>query len=350
VRLGELAERIGCRPEGDAGIEIARVRPLDEAGPTDLTFITDARHLSRLPASRAGAVILSESAPPADRPALRSANPYLALAHALATLHPVEPARPGIHPSAVVAPDAVVDAEASVGPLCVVGSGARIGAGTVLDAQVFVGADVRIGRDCRIFPQVTLREGTELGDRVAVHAGAVIGADGFGYARDGARYVKIPQVGRVILEDDVEIGANVAIDRATLGVTRIGRGSKIDNLVQIAHNVQVGEDTVIVAQVGIAGSSRIGSRVVLAGQVGVVDHLQIGDGATVGAQAGVGKDVPPGAMVLGSPAVPHLEFKRQLAATARLPQMGRRLRVMEERLRALEAQVGGSVPSGGEDA
>jgi UDP-3-O-[3-hydroxymyristoyl] glucosamine N-acyltransferase len=185
---------------------------------------------------------------------------------------------------------------------------------------------------------VTLRDGTELGDRVTVHAGAVIGADGFGYAREGARYVKIPQIGRVVLGDDVEIGANVTIDRATLGVTRVGRGTKIDNLVQIGHNVQIGEDTVIVAQVGISGSSQIGSRVTIAGQVGVVDHVRIADNVTVGAQAGVAKDIPEGGIVLGSPAVPHLEFKRQLAAAARLPQLGKTLKALEERLRALESR------------
>ncbi len=339
VRLGVLAEQIGCRLEGDGGVEVVGVRALDEAGPTDLTFVTDARHAAQLPASRAAAVILPESAPAADRPTLRAPNPYLALARALAAFHPAERAAPGVHATAVVAADARVHAEASVGPLCVIAAGAEIGAGTVLDAQVFVGAQARIGRDCRIFPQVTLRERTELGDRVTVHAGAVIGADGFGYARDGARYVKIPQVGRVVLEDDVEIGANVTVDRATLGATRIGRGTKIDNLVQIAHNVRVGEDTVIVAQVGISGSSQIGSRVTLAGQVGVVDHVRIGDDAVVGAQAGVTKEVPPGAIVLGSPAVPHLEFKRQLAATARLPLLGKTLRALEERLRALEARL-----------
>jgi UDP-3-O-[3-hydroxymyristoyl] glucosamine N-acyltransferase len=180
-----------------------------------------------------------------------------------------------------------------------------------------------------------------LGDRVIVHSGAVIGADGFGYARDGHRYVKIPQVGRVVIEDDVEIGANVTIDRATLGETRIGRGTKIDNLVQIGHNVCVGADTVIVAQVGISGSSRVGSRVTLAGQVGVVDHVEIGDDVVVGAQAGVTKDIPPGSAVLGSPAIPHGEFKRQLAVTSGLPRMRKLLRGLEERLAALEARLPG---------
>jgi UDP-3-O-[3-hydroxymyristoyl] glucosamine N-acyltransferase len=175
---------------------------------------------------------------------------------------------------------------------------------------------------------------------VIVHSGAVIGADGFGYAREGARHVKIPQIGHVVIEDDVEIGASVTIDRATLGVTRIRRGSKIDNLVQIAHNVQVGEDTVIVAQVGISGSSEIGSRVTIAGQVGIVDHVRVGDNAIIGAQAGVSKDIAAGAIVLGSPAVPHLEFKRQLASTARLPQLAKTVRALEERLRALEERIG----------
>ena len=339
MRLGVLAERIGCRLDGDGAIDVAAIRALDEAGPADLTFLTDAKRVALVSTSRAAAVILPDSAPAVDRPALRTPNPHLALARALAELHPAARVAAGIHPSAMVAADARVDAGASIGPLCVISSGAEIGAGTVLDAQVFVGANVRIGRDSRIFPHVTLREGTQLGARVTVHAGAVIGADGFGYAREGARYVKIPQIGRVVLEDDVEIGANVTIDRATLGATRIGRGTKIDNLVQIAHNVQVGEDTVIVAQVGIAGSSQIGSRVTLAGQVGVVDHVRIGDDVVVGAQAGVANDIPPRTVALGSPAVPHLEFKRQLAATARLPLLGKTLRALEERLRALEARL-----------
>lgn len=339
MRLEELAERLGCRLEGDGTVEIVGVRALEDAGPADLTFVTEARHLPRLAMSRAAAVLLAESLPAARRPALRTSNPYLTLAHVLGVFCPPQAGVPGVHPTAVISAGARVDGTASVGPLCVLSPGAEVGAGTILDAQVFLGVNARVGRDCRLFPQVTLREGTELGDRVVVHSGTVIGADGFGYARDGARYVKIPQIGRVVLEDDVEIGANVAIDRATLGTTRIGRGTKIDNLVQIAHNVQVGEDTVIVAQVGISGSSRIGSRVTLAGQVGVTDHVQIGDNAIVGAQAGVSKDVPDGAIMLGAPAIPHLEFKRQLAATARLPQMGKTLRVLEERLRALEARL-----------
>lgn len=337
MRLDTLAERIGCRLDGDPGLEVLRVRAPEDAEPPDVTFIADARHLPRLTASRAGAVIVAESAPPTDRPALRAANPSLALAHALAVLHAAERPEVGVHPTAVVADGSRVDAGASVGPLCVIASGAEIGAGTVLDAQVFVGANVRIGRDCRIYPHVTLREGTELGDRVTVHAGAVIGADGFGYAREGARHVKIRQIGRVVLGDDVEVGANATIDRATLGVTRVDRGTKIDNLVQIAHNVQIGEDTVIVSQVGIAGSTRVGSRVTIAGQVGIVDHLQIGDDVMIGAQSGVSKDIPSGTVMWGTPAAPQREMKRRLAAVARLPELTKAIRSVEERLRALEA-------------
>jgi UDP-3-O-[3-hydroxymyristoyl] glucosamine N-acyltransferase len=339
VRLGELAERIGCRLEGDPLIEVSAVRNPEEAGSGDLTFIADAAHLSRLHGSAAAAALLPEALPAVGRATLRVRNPHLALARALAALHPERAAAPGIHPTAVVADDARVDPGAHVGPLCVVASGARVEAGSQLDAQVYVGGDAHVGRNCRLYPQVTLREGTRLGDRVIVHSGAVIGADGFGYAREGTRHVKIPQVGHVVIEDDVEIGANVTIDRATLGVTRVRRGSKIDNLVQIAHNVQVGEDTVIVAQVGISGSSEIGSRVTIAGQVGIVDHVRVGDNAIVGAQAGVGKDIPAGAMVLGSPAVPHLEFKRQIASTARLPKLFKSVRSLEERLLALEERI-----------
>jgi UDP-3-O-[3-hydroxymyristoyl] glucosamine N-acyltransferase len=341
VRLGELAEQLECRLEGETGLEIRAVRSLEEAGPQDLSFVVQERYLPRLAGSAAGAVILPEGWPPVDRPALRTSNPYLAFARALSLFHPSSAPPPGIHSTAVVAPDAQVAPGASVGPLTVLGADVTVGSGTILEALVDVGAGVRIGQACRIFPHVSLRDGVILGDRVIVHSGAVIGADGFGYARDGHRYVKIPQVGRVVIEDDVEIGANVTIDRATLGETRIGRGTKIDNLVQIGHNVCVGADTVIVAQVGISGSSRVGSRVTLAGQVGVVDHVEIGDDVVVGAQAGVTKDIPPGSAVLGSPAIPHGEFKRQLAVTSGLPRMRKLLRGLEERLAALEARLTG---------
>jgi UDP-3-O-[3-hydroxymyristoyl] glucosamine N-acyltransferase len=339
--LDELAERLGCRVEGDGGLEVRAVCGLEQAGPQDLALVAREQLLPRLRESAAGAVILPDGFPEVDRPALRSPNPYLAFARALSLLHPSPAPVSGIHPSAVVAADARVAPDASIGPLCVLGPEAEVGAGTILESHVSVGARARIGQGCRIFPHVAVLDGVVLGDRVTVHSGSVIGADGFGYARDGHRYVKIPQVGRVVIEDDVEIGANVAIDRATLGETRIGRGTKIDNLVQVGHNVSVGEDTVIVAQVGISGSSRIGARVTLAGQVGIVDHVEIGDEVIVGAQAGVTKDIPSGSVVLGSPAIPHGEFKRQVAAVARLPLVRKALRALEERLAALEARLAG---------
>jgi len=341
VRLDELAERVGCRLEGDGGLDVVAVRSLEEAGPRDLTFVAREEYLARLQRSAAGAVILGEGWPPVDRPALRTRNWYLALARALTLLHPVPVPAPGIHPTAVAAADARIAPDACVGPLCVLGPGSEVGPGTVLEAQVTVGARVRIGQGCRILPHVTLRDDVVLGDRVVVHSGTVIGADGFGYARDDHRYVKIPQVGRVVIEDDVEIGANVCIDRATLDETRIGQGTKIDNLVQIGHNVRIGADSVIVAQVGVSGSVRIGARVTLAGQAGVVDHVEIGDDVIVGAQAGVTKDIPPRSVVLGAPAVPHTEFKRRLAALARLPELRKALRTVEKRLAVLEARLSG---------
>jgi UDP-3-O-[3-hydroxymyristoyl] glucosamine N-acyltransferase len=341
VTLKELADLLHCRLDGRGELEIRGLRAPDEAGPHDLTFVADASHLPALAGCAAGALLLSDALPALDRPTLRTPDPYLSFARALALFYPAPAIPPGIHPSAVVAADAEVAAGATVGPLCVVEPGARIGPGSVLVAQVYVARGVEIGSDCRLYPRVVLYDGVRIGDRVILHSGAVLGADGFGYAREGARHVKIPQVGRVVLEDDVEIGANTAIDRATLTETRIGRGTKIDNLVQIGHNVRVGEDTVIVAQVGISGSSRIGDRVTLAGQVGIVDHTAIGDGAIVGAQAGVTKNVPPGSVVLGAPAIPHTEFKRQLVAVAQLPRLRKTVQALEARLRALEAQNGG---------
>jgi UDP-3-O-[3-hydroxymyristoyl] glucosamine N-acyltransferase len=327
MRLSELAAALGCALEGDGGIEILGIRGIREAGPEDLTFVANPRYLELLPASRAAAVILAPDAPPPPMGALRTPNPYLAFARALALFHPVPPEPPGVHPTAVLEEGVRLGPGVHIGALCFVGAATEIGEGSSLAPQVSVGRGVRLGRDCVIRARVVLADGCWLGDRVVVQSGAVIGSDGFGYARDrDARYHKIPQVGRVVLEDDVEIGANAAIDRATMGETRIGRGSKIDNLVQIAHNVVVGHDTVIVAQAGISGSAAIGSRVTLAGQVGIVGHIRVGDGVTIGAQAGVTKDVPDGAVYLGSPAVPHVEFKRQVGALARLPELLRTLR------------------------
>ncbi len=341
MRLRELAEKLGCRLVGDGEIEVRGLAPFDEAGEGDLAFVANPRDLQRLGASRASALILREQGAACSKPALLTSDPYMAFVEALRLFHHPDVPPPGAHPSSIVRDGARLAEGVAIAALSYVEEEVVIGPRSVIGPQVYIGRGSRLGADCRIYPQVVIREGVEIGDRVIIHSGAVIGSDGFGYLRDrrGVR-VKIPQVGRVILEDDVEIGANVTIDRATMGTTRVRRGSKIDNLVQIAHNVTVGEDTVIAALSGISGSTKIGDRVTLAGQVGIVDHVEIGDDVTVGAQAGVTKDIPPGMVFLGSPAVPHLEFKRGLAAANRIPRLLKIMQQIEARLLALEDALG----------
>jgi len=337
MRLRELAEKLGCRLVGDGEIDVRGFAPFDEAEDGDVTFVAHPRYLVKLEATRASAVILKEGVPSSSKPTLLASDPYLTFVRALRLFYPPERPTPGVHPSTILGPGVRVAEGVSIGPFSYIEEGVVIGPRSAVGPQVYIGRGSSMGADCHIYPQVMIREGVEIGDRVILHSGAVIGSDGFGYLRDqkGVR-VKIPQVGRVILEDDVEIGANVTIDRATLGTTRLKRGTKIDNLVQIAHNVTVGEDTVIAAQTGISGSTKIGDRVTLAGQVGIVDHVTIGDDVTVGAQAGVTKDIPSGMVFLGSPAVPHQEFKRGIAAVNRIPQLLKSLRIIEARLTALE--------------
>ena len=337
MRLGELAERLGCRLVGDGEIEVRDLAPIDDAGEGDLTFVANPRHLQKVEASRASAVILREGSPACSKSTLLTADPYLAFVQALHLFYPPELPPPGLHPSSIVGPGVCLAEGVSIGPLSYIEEGVSIGTRSAIGAQVYIGKGSRVGADCHVYPQVMIREGVEIGDRVTIHSGAVIGSDGFGYLRDRrAVCVKVPQVGRVILEDDVEIGANVTIDRATMGTTRLKRGTKIDNLVQIAHNVAVGEDTVIAALTGVSGSTKIGDRVTLGGQVGIVDHVEIGDDVTVGAQAGVTKDLPPRTVYMGFPAVPHLKFKRTMAAMQRIPRLMKSLRTIEARLTALE--------------
>lgn len=342
MQLRELAEKLRCRLVGNGEIEVHRLAPLHEAGEGDLTFMVNTRDLPKLEVSRASAVIAREGSPPFAKPTLLTNDPYLAFVQALRLLYTPDHPMPGVHPSSIVQDGVCLAEDVAIGPLSVVEAGVTIGPRSIVGAQVYIGKGTRIGADCRLHPQVMVREGVEIGDRVIIHSGAVIGSDGFGYLRDGQGVrIKIPQVGRVILEDDVEIGANVTIDRATIGTTRIKRGTKIDNLVQIAHNVVVGADTVIAALSGISGSATIGDRVTLAGQVGIVDHVEIGDDVTVGAQAGVTKRLPPGGIFLGSPAVPHLTFKRSVAAVNRIPNLLNTLKRIEARLVSLEGTVGG---------
>jgi len=235
-----------------------------------------------------------------------------------------------------------LEEEVVIGPFSVLEEGVSVGQGAIIGPLVYIGRGSRIGKHCRLYPHVVIREGVVLKDRVIVHSGAVIGSDGFGYVKDQqGQYVKIPQVGGVLIEDDVEIGSNVTIDRATIGWTLVKRGTKIDNLVQIAHNVVVGEDCIIVAQVGIAGSVVIGDRARLAGQVGVTDHVEIGHDVTVGAKSGVTKSLPPGVTVIGYPAVPHMDFKRTISSINRMPKLLKDVQILEERIRRLEERVEG---------
>jgi UDP-3-O-[3-hydroxymyristoyl] glucosamine N-acyltransferase len=268
-----------------------------------------------------------------DRPAIRSADPGLDFSRAVRWIVPEAPARPGIHPTAAVAEDARVDALASVGPHCAVGGGASIGPRSVLFAGVCVYERASIGADCRVHSGCVVGESAVVGDRVILHPGVVLGADGFGYVGDGAGgLAKVPQVGRVVVEDDVEIGAGTTVDRGTLGDTCIGRGTKIDNLVQIGHNCTIGEQVIIVAQVGLAGSTTVERGAVIMGQAGAAGHLTIGAGAVVGPQSGLHKDVPAGARVLGSPQREERGFHRAMAALARLPGLLQRVRAIERRL------------------
>ncbi|PYN74047.1 MAG: UDP-3-O-(3-hydroxymyristoyl)glucosamine N-acyltransferase [Candidatus Rokuibacteriota bacterium] len=338
--LGELAAALRATLEGDPGRRVTGVAPLETAGPEQVSFLIDARYRASAEASRAGALLVAEDVSGLRGPLLRSTTPQQALIALLTLFHPPASLSPGIHPSAVVASDARIDPSASIGALAVIGADAVIGPRVRVHPLVYVGPHVEVGEESVLHPRVVLGEGVRLGCRVVVQPGAVIGGDGFGYAFDGSAHRKIPQVGVVVIEDDVDIGANTTIDRATLGTTLIRRGTKIDNLVQVGHNVEIGEHSIIVAQVGISGSCRLGRGVVAAGQVGFADHLTIGDGAMLGAQAGVAADIPPGERRLGTPAVPMGQAKRVFAAQKHLPDMARRLRAAERRLERLETRLG----------
>jgi UDP-3-O-[3-hydroxymyristoyl] glucosamine N-acyltransferase len=348
LSLGQIAAALGATLEGDPARVVHGVAPLDVAGPDEISFLIDPRYRAAAERSRAGAFLAPPGVTGLPAPALVTAAPRLALVDLIALFHPPAVVHPGIDPSAIVARDARVSAGACIGALAVVETGAVIGAGTRLYPLVYVGAGAEIGDECVLYPHVVIREGVRLGRRVIVHAGAVIGADGFGYVFDGSRHRKIPQLGGVRIEDDVELGANTTIDRGGFGDTVVRQGTKIDNLVQIGHNVEVGEHSVLVAQVGIAGSCRIGRGVMLAGQVGIADHVTVGDGAVVGAQSGLHADIPAGQKVLGSPARPLTQSKRILLAEGQLPDMARRLRRLERRLEALAARLGDVSP--GEEA
>jgi UDP-3-O-[3-hydroxymyristoyl] glucosamine N-acyltransferase len=334
--LAELAGRLGGEVDGNGDRVITGVASLKDAGPGDLTFVAGSRYQEEFSSTGAGAVIAGAKLEAPGRDLLRVANPHLAFAQVVDLFFPPHKPSPGVHPSAVVEEEAVIDPSAAVAAFCFVGRGSRVGAGTVLGPYCHVGPWSSIGTDTLLHPRVTLLDRSVIGCRVTIHSGTVIGSDGFGYVFDGLEHRKIPQVGRVEIADDVEIGACVTIDRATVGATRIGKGTKIDNLVQIAHNVEVGEKAVIVAQVGIAGSTRIGNGALIGGQVAIAPHLVVGDGARLAARTGVLRDVPAGETMSGNGPLPHRQWLRSEAAFVKLPEIRQTVKDLLKRVEELE--------------
>jgi UDP-3-O-[3-hydroxymyristoyl] glucosamine N-acyltransferase len=344
--VDELAARVGGEVSGDGALRVAGVAPLEDAGPDELSFFANKKYRKDFERSRAGVVVVEPGveAPP-GRTVLRVVNAYLAFAKISTLFHPARAARPGVHPAAVIHPGAKIHPTAEVMPLATVAAGAVVGARAILFPGVHVAEDARVGEDSVLYENVVVRERCVVGRRVILQAGCVVGGDGFGFAFDlegageGPRHYKVPQSGIVVIEDDVEIGANSCVDRATLGTTRIGRGSKIDNLVQIGHNVELGPLCIVVSQVGIAGSARLGTGVVVGGQAGIVGHLDVGDGVRIAAKSGVMTDVAAGETVSGSPSMPHSQWLRNQGAFARVADLRREIRQLRRDMDELAAAL-----------
>ena len=331
MKLAEIAARLGCELRGDGEIEIGGLSPIEDAEPGTLAFVANPRYRQYLATTRAAAVILASGDPEVSLPSLRTADPYAAFAAAIPLFHAVPPPfATGVHPTAVVDASARLGTGVRIGPYAVIGAGVVIGERAHIDPHVVIYPHVQIGDDFRAYAHAVVREGVRMGHRVIVHAGAVVGGDGFGYVigKDGVPH-KIVQAGTVVLEDDVEIGENATVDRAAIGATRLRRGVKIDNLVMVAHGCTIGEWSALAAQVGLSGSTRVGRGVRMGGQVGAAGHLSVGDGAQIAAQAGLNNDVPAGAVVSGSPAVDIRVWRRYVAALPRLAEVLRRLRRLE---------------------
>jgi UDP-3-O-[3-hydroxymyristoyl] glucosamine N-acyltransferase len=337
LKLRDLAERLDCRLEGDGDLEITGVAGIEDAAPGQLTFFTNPKYGRELRQTRASAVILGERAEAAPCAMLRARHPYLTFARAVELF--ADPWRPaeGIHRFACVDDGVQLGPGASVGPFAVIGEGARVGARTIVHPHVTIGRGAQIGDDCVLHARVSIREGVRIGHRVVLQDGVVIGSDGFGFApRPDGSHHKIPQIGGVIIEDDVEVGANTTIDRPAVGETRIGAGTKIDNLVQIAHGVTVGRNVLLAAQVGVAGSTTLEDSVTLAGQVGVAGHLTIGRGVVATAQTGIPNSVEPGAFISGYPAIPNREWLKSSAVFRKLPELRKTIAALERRIEELE--------------
>ena len=334
--LGELADYVGGKVSGNSNQIITNAAPFEEADQHAITLARTAKYLHRIDRLQAAAVIVPEGTATEDVNLLLSSNPYAAFARILALYHPAEALPGGIHPSVIMGAHSECGQDAAIGPMTVIGEHVRIGRRVSIYPGVVIGNHVTIGDDARLYPNVSILTNCRLGNRVTIHAGSVIGSDGFGFAPDGEAYRKIPHTGFVQIDDDVEIGAGNTIDRGTFGKTHIKSGVKTDNLVHVAHNVIVGENTILVAQVGISGSTTIGRHVVLAGQVGVAGHIHIGDNVMVGGQSGIANDVPAGEILSGSAAMPHKTWLRVQRIMPRLPELKKQVTALEKRLRRLE--------------
>ena len=332
LTTAEIAKQLVGEILGDANAALTGFAAVADAKPGDLTFAENADYFTAAENSAATAIICGKDFSSDKKILIRVAYPRVAFAKALTIFFPEPTFAPGIHPSAIIAKSAQIDPSAHIGPHCTVGERAKIGANCVLQSNDFVGDDSVLGDETNLFPNVTIYHRSQIGKRVRIHSSTVIGADGFGYVFDSGIHRKVPQIGNVVIGDDVEIGANTAIDRAALGSTTIGHGTKIDNLVHIAHNVEIGDHSIICGQVGIAGSAKVGSYCIFAGQVGVAGHLKVGNKVTVGSKSGVMRNIPDGEMWLGYPAMPEKQAKRVMIAMQRLPELFKKIAAWERKL------------------
>lgn len=339
MRLSEVAGKVGLTFAGH-DVEVSGVNTLAQAGPGDIAPLLTRKYLPQLAGSGAGALLCEARFAPEGRPCLISANPKLDWARVVALFARPQGCLSGISSQAFVHPEAEIGEGVTLYPFVFVGARAQVGDGAVLFPGVYVGEDCEVGQGCVLYPNVALMAGTVLGARTVVHAGTVLGSDGYGYAQGPAGHVKVPQIGNVVVGDDVEIGANAAIDRAALESTRIGDGTKIDNLVQIAHNVETGKHCLIISQVGVGGSTKLGNGVVLAGQVGLRDNIRLGDGVQVAAQSGVGHDLPPGYIAGGSPSMDAPTYLKVAMLLPKLPELMRRVKRLEKAVSGPEKEPG----------
>ncbi len=336
MKIAEIAEWIGATIEGDESIEITGLAKIEEAQSGQLAFIANPKYAKYIETTGASAVLVDFDFPRSEKTLLRTDNPYFAFLKLAKKFYRQAPQISGVHESAVIGEGTTLGKNAAIAPFVFIGKNCRIGDDVTLFPGVFIGDDCHVGDNCLIYSNVSIREQCKIGDNCILHPGAVIGADGFGYAVEGGRYHKLPQMGIVVIEDDVEIGANTTIDRATLGETRICKGAKVDNLVQVAHNVEIGGHTAVAAQTGVAGSTKVGRYVMVGGQAGITGHIKIGDKAKIGARAGVTKSVPGNIFVTGFPARPFRQEMREHASLARLPELLQQFKQLQKRVQELE--------------